>query len=62
MAPSCFNCGKVGHATRNCFEPKREAAMSRETMEEDSEKIFSRVVRTVIIEIRELDQMLMRLV
>jgi len=33
--------------------------MSREMMEEDSEKIFSRVVRTVITEMIELDQMLM---
>ena len=30
LTPRCFNCGKVGHATRNCFQPKRLAAMSHE--------------------------------
>jgi len=34
---------------------------SREVVEEYSENIFSRVVRTVITEMRELNQMLMKL-
>jgi len=30
LTPRCFNCGKVGHSTGNCFYPKRLAAMSLE--------------------------------
>ena len=26
----CFNCGKVGHTDRKCFQPKKVAAMSNE--------------------------------
>jgi len=30
LTPTCFNCGKVGHSTENCFHSNRLAAMSHE--------------------------------
>jgi len=65
LTPRCFNCGKVGHSTRNCFHRKRLAAISHEQRNVGRgfrKRIFSRIVRNVSTEMRELDLTVMKLV
>jgi len=63
LIPRCFNCGKVGHSTGNCFHPKRLAAMSHDQRNDGRgfrKECQQSGLRTVVTEMGELDQIIMK--